>query len=166
MLEFIDEKSMIEFHWNFIRKKQWLEWNNWHCASNNQSMRNLSSKNILSFDRKDCNNQQSYSCLASKFREDINEHLLSWKNCHSNDVTYVINLWRWKWYKDHWLDIDSLDCKSSYLWWIMTWYRWSWLNERNNDCRSHSCIMSDSAFMHSINLCFSHIQICWEVSWI
>ncbi len=57
-------------------------------------MKNLSSKNILSFDRKDCNSQQSYLCLALKFHEDINEHLLSWKSCHSNDVTYVINLQR------------------------------------------------------------------------
>jgi len=40
-------------------------------------MRNLSSKNILSFDRKDCSSRQSYSCLASEFREDIDEHFLS-----------------------------------------------------------------------------------------
>jgi len=40
-------------------------------------MRNISSKNILSFDRRDCNSQQSYSCFASKFYKDINEHLLS-----------------------------------------------------------------------------------------
>jgi len=57
-------------------------------------MRNFSSKNILSFDRKDCNNQQSYSCLASEFHEDINEHFLSQKSCYSNDATYVINLQR------------------------------------------------------------------------
>jgi len=34
-------------------------------------------KNILSFDKRDCNSRQSYSCLALKFHEDINEHLLS-----------------------------------------------------------------------------------------
>ncbi len=75
-------------------------------------MRNLSSKNILSFDKKDCNSQQSYSCLTLKFHEDINEHFLSWKNCCSNDAICVINLQRWKWYRNHWLDIDSLDCES------------------------------------------------------
>ena len=156
MLEFIDERWKIEFYWDFVRRKQWLEWNNWHCASNSQSMRNYSSKNILSFDRKDCNNQQSYSCLASEFHEDINEHLLSQKSCYSNDATYVINLQRWKWYKDHWFNIDSLDCKFSYLWWVMTRHRWSWLDERNNNHRSYSCVVSDSAFMHLINLCLSH----------
>jgi len=57
-------------------------------------MRNLSLKNILSFDKKDCSSQQSYSCLASEFCENIDEHLLSQKNCHSNDATYVINLQR------------------------------------------------------------------------
>ncbi len=107
---------MIEFHQDFIRRKQWLEWNNWHCASDSQSMRNLSLKNVLSFDKKDCNNQQSYLCLTSEFHENINEHLLSWKNCCSNDTTYVINLRRWKWYKDHWFNIDSLNCEFSYLW--------------------------------------------------
>ncbi len=127
-------------------------------------MRNLSSKNILSFDRRNCSSWQSYSCFTSKFCKDINEHLLSWKNCHSNDVTYVINLRRWKWYKDHWLDIDSLDCEFSYLWWIMTQHRWSWLNERNNDHHSCLCAVSDFTFMHSIDLCLSHIQICWEAS--
>ena len=92
---------MIEFHQDFIKKKRWLKWNNWHCVLNSQSTRNLSSKNILSFDKKDCNNQQSYSCLASEFHENINKHLLFWKNCCSNDATCVINLQRWKWYKDH-----------------------------------------------------------------
>ncbi len=120
-------------------------------------MKNLSSKNVLSFDRIDCNNQQSYSCLASEFHENIDEHLLSQKNCCSDDVTYVINLQRWKWYKDHWLDIDLLNCESSYLWWIITQHKWSWLNERNNNHHSHSCAVSDSAFMHSINLCSSHV---------
>ncbi len=55
MLELINEKWMIEFHQDFVRKEQWLKWNNWHCASDSQSMRNLSSKNIFSFDKKDCN---------------------------------------------------------------------------------------------------------------
>ena len=166
MLELIDERWMIEFHWDFIRRKWWLEWNNWHCASDNQSMKNLSSKNILSFNRRDCNSQQSYSCFASKFCKDINKHLLSWKNCCSNDATYVINLQRWKWYKNHWLDIDSLNCASSYLWWIMTQHKWSWLNERSNDHHSHSCAVSDSALMHSIDLCSSYTQICEEASQI
>ncbi len=156
MLELIDEKWMIEFHQDFIRRRWWLEWNNWHYASCSQLMRNLSSKNILSFDRRDCSSWQSYSCLASEFREDINEHLLSWKNCHSNYATYVVNLQRWKWYKDHWLNIDSLNCKSSYLWWVMTRHKQSWLDERSNDCRSRSCVVSNSALMHSINLCSSH----------
>ncbi len=57
-------------------------------------MKNLSSKNILSFDRRNCNSQQSYSCFASKFCKNINEHLLSWKNYHSNDAIYIINLQR------------------------------------------------------------------------
>ncbi len=162
MLEFIDEKWIIEFHWNFIRRRQRLKWNNWHYVSDSQSTRNLSSKNILFFERRDCNSWQSYSCLASKFHENIDEHLLSWKNCHSNCATCVINLWRWKWYRDHWLDIDSLNCESSYLWWIMTRHKWSWLDERNNDHRSRSCVVSDSALMHSINLCSSHTQICQE----
>jgi len=166
MLEFIDEKWMIEFHWDFVRKKWWLEWNNWHYASDSQSMRNFSSKNILSFDRRDCSSRQSYSCLTSKFHEDINEHLLSWKNCYNNDATCVVNLQRWKWYKDHWLDIDSLDCESSYLWWVVTWYRWSWLDERNNNHHLRLCVVSDSAFMHSINLCLFHTQISQKVSWI
>ncbi len=83
---------MIEFHQDFIKRRWQLEWNNCHCASDSQSIRNFSSKNILSFDRKDCSNQQSYSCFALKFHENINEHLLSWKNCHSNDAIYVINL--------------------------------------------------------------------------
>jgi len=157
---------MIKFHQDFIRRRWQFEWNNWHYASDNQSTRNLFSKNILSFDRRDCSNQQSYSCLASRFRENINEHLLSWKNCCSNDVTYIINLQRWKWYKDYWLDIDSLDCESSYLWWVVTWYRRSWLDERDNDHHSRSYVVSDSALMHSINLCFSHTQICQEASWI
>ncbi len=157
---------MIEFHQDFVRRRWWLKWNNWHCTSDSQSMKNLSSKNILSFDKRDCNSQQSYSCLALKFCENINEHLLSWKNCRSNDATYVINLQRWKWCKDHWLDIDSLDCESSYLWWVVTRYKWSWLNERSNDRCSRSCTVSDSAFMHLIDLCSSHIQICWEASWI
>ncbi len=87
---------MIEFHQDFIRKRQQFEWNNWHYASDSQSTRNFSSKNILSFDRKDCNSQQSYSCLTSKFCKNINEYFLSWKNCCSNDATYVINLQRWK----------------------------------------------------------------------
>ncbi len=112
---------MIEFHQDFIRRRRWLKWNNWHDASDSQSMRNFLSKNILSFDRRDCSSWQSYLYLASKFCKDINEHLLSWKNCCSNDVTYVINLQRWKWCKDHWLNIDSLNCESSYLWWIMTY---------------------------------------------
>ncbi len=129
-------------------------------------MRNLSSKNILSFNRKDCNSWQSYSCFASEFHKDINEHFLSWKNCCNNDATYIINLRRWKWYKDHWLNIDSLDCKSSYLWWVMTQYKWSWLNERNNDHHLCSCVVSDFAFMHLINLYLFHIQICWKASWI
>ncbi len=156
MLKFIDERWMIKFHQDFIERKWWLKWNNWHYASDSQLMRNLSSKNVLSFDRRNCNNQQSYSCFASKFREDINEHLLSWKNCHNNDVTYVINLQRWKWYKDHWLNIDSLNCESFYLWWVMTWHKWSWLDERNNDYRSCSCVVSDFAFMHLIDLCLFH----------
>ncbi len=156
MLELIDEKWMIEFHQDFVRRKWWFEWNNWHYASDSQSMKNLSSTNVFSFDRRDYNSQQSYSCLASEFREDINEHLLSQKNCCSNDTICIINLQRWKWCKDHWFNIDSLNCKSSYLWWIMTWHKWSWLNERSNDHHSRSCAVSDSAFMHSINLCFSH----------
>ncbi len=119
-------------------------------------MKNLSSKNVLSFDKRDCNNRQSYSCLASEFHENINEHLLSWKNCCSNDATCIINLQRWKWYKDYWFDIDSLDCESSYLWWVVTWHKWSWLDERNNDHHSCSCAVLDSALMHSIDLCFSH----------
>jgi len=164
MLEFIDERWMIEFHRSFVRKRRRLEWNNWHCASDSQSTRNLSSKNILSFDRRDCSSRQSYSCLASEFREDIDEHLLSRKNCRSNDATYVINLQRWKWYRDHWLNIDSLDCESFYLWWVVTRHRRSWLDERNNDRRSCSCAVSDSAFMYSINLCFSHTQICQKAS--
>jgi len=57
-------------------------------------MRNLSSKNVLSFDKRDCSSQQSYSCLASEFHEDIDEHLLSRKSCRSNDVTCVVNLRR------------------------------------------------------------------------
>ncbi len=157
---------MIEFHWDFIRRKWWLEWNNWHCASDSQLTRNFSSKNILSFDKRNCSSQQSYSCLTSEFCKDINEYLLSWKNCCSNDATCVINLQRWKWYRDHWLDIDSLDCESSYLWWVMTRHKWSWLDERSNDHRLCSCAVSDSAFMHSINLCFSHTQICQEASQI
>ncbi len=148
---------MIEFHQDFIRRRWWLKWNNWHCTSDSQSMRNLSSKNILSFDKRDCNNQQSYSCLTSEFRENIDEHLLFWKSCCSNDVTYVINLQRWKWYRDHWFNIDSLDCEFSYLWWIITQHRWSWLDKRDNDHLSCSCTVSDSALMHSINLCFFHI---------
>ncbi len=157
---------MIEFHQNFIRRRWWLKWNNWHYASNSQSMRNLSLKNILSFDRRNCSSQQSYSYFASKFHKDINEHLLSQKNCCSNDATYVINLRKWKWYKDHWLDINSLNCEFSYLWWVVTRHRWSWLDERDNN--HHSClyVVSDSALMHSINLCFSYIQICQEASWI
>ena len=119
-------------------------------------MKNLSSKNVLSFDKRDCNNRQSYSCLASKFHENINEHFLSWKNCCSNDATCIINLQRWKWYKDYWFNIDSLDCESSYLWWVVTRHKWSWLDERNNDHHSYSCAVSDSALMHSIDLCFSH----------
>ena len=166
MLELTDERWMIKFHWDFVRRKWELKWNNWHCASDSQSMRNLSLKNILSFDRRDCSSQQSYSCLASEFCKNINEHLLSWKSCHSNDATCVVNLQRWKWYKDHWLNIDSLNCESSYLWWVMTQHKWSWLNERNNDHYSHSCVVSNSALMHSINLCSSHIQICQEASWI
>ncbi len=120
-------------------------------------MRNLSSKNILSFNKKDCNSQQSYSCLTSEFYENINEHILSWKNCHNNDATYVINLQRWKWYKDHWFDINSLNCESSYLWWIMTRHKWFWLDERKNDHYSCRCAVLDSALMHLINLCSSHI---------
>ncbi len=150
---------MIKFHQDFIRKRWWLEWNNWHYASNNQSTRNLSSKNILSFDKRDCSNQQSYSCLASKFHEDIVEHLSTWKSCHSNDATYIINLQRWKWYKDHWLYINSSNYESSYLWWVVTWHKRSWLDERNNDRRLRSCAVSDSAFKHSIDFCLFHIQI-------
>ncbi len=120
MLKLIDERWMIEFHQDFVRRKRWLEWNNWHYASDSQSTRNFSSKNVSSFDKKDCNSQQSYSRLTLKFHENINEHLLSWKNCHSNDVTYVVNLQRWKWYRNYWFNIDSLDYESSYLWWIMT----------------------------------------------
>ncbi len=78
-------------------------------------MKNLSLKNVLSFNKRNCNNQQSYSCFTSKFHENINEHLLFWKNCYSNDVTYIINLQRWKWYKDHWLDIDLLNDEFFYL---------------------------------------------------
>ncbi len=129
-------------------------------------MRNLSSKNILSFDRRDCSSQQNYSCFTSKFCENINEHLLSWKSCCSNDIICVINLQRWKWYKDHWLDIDSLNCEFSYLWWVMTRHKWSWLDEKDNDHCSCLCAVSDSAFMHLINLCSSHTLICWEASWI
>ncbi len=92
MLKFIDERWKIEFHWDFIRKRWQFEWNNWYYALNSQLMRNLSWKNIFSFDKRNCNNQQSYSCFTSKFHENINEHLLSWKNCCSNNVTYVINL--------------------------------------------------------------------------
>ena len=159
MFKLIDERWMIKFHQDFIRKRWWLKWNNWHCASDSQLIKNLSLKNILSFDKRDCSSQQSYSCFTSEFHEDINKHLLSWKNCCNNDVVYVINLQRWKWYKDHWLNIDSLDCESSYLWWIMTRHKWSWLNERDND--HHSClyIVSNSALMYSIDLCLSHIQI-------
>ncbi len=40
-------------------------------------MKNLSLKNIFSFDRRNCSSQQSYLCLASEFHENINEHLLS-----------------------------------------------------------------------------------------
>ncbi len=155
---------MIEFHQDFVRRKWWLEWNNWHYTSDSQSMRNLSSKNILSFDIKDCSSQQSYLCLASEFHENIDEHLLSWKNCCSNDATYVVNLQRWKWYKDHWLDINSLNCESSYLWWVVTWHKWSWLDERNNNHCSCSCAVSNSALMHLINLCFFHTQICQKAS--
>ncbi len=129
-------------------------------------MRNLSSKNVLSFNKRDCNNQQSYSYFASKFYKDINKHLLYWKNCHSNDATYVINLQRWKWYRNHWLNIDSLNCESSYLWWIITRHRQFWLDEKDNDHRSCSCVVSDSAFMHLIDFCSSHTQICQEASWI
>ena len=57
-----------------------------------------------------------------------------------------------------------LDCKSSYLWWDMTQQRWSWLDKRDNDHHSCSCAVSDSALMHSINLCFFYIQICQEAS--
>ncbi len=57
MLKFINEKWMIEFYQNFVKRKQWLEWNNWHYTLNNQSTRNLSSKNILSFDKKNCSSQ-------------------------------------------------------------------------------------------------------------
>ncbi len=96
MLELTDERWMIKFHWDFVRRKWELKWNNWHCASDSQSMRDLSLKNILSFDRRDCSSQQSYSCLASEFCKNINEHLLSWKSCHSNDATCVVNLQRWK----------------------------------------------------------------------
>ncbi len=129
-------------------------------------MKSLLSRNILSSDRRDCNSQQSYLYLASEFRENIVKHLLTQKNCCNNDATYVINLQRWKWYRNHWLDIDSLNCKFSYLWWVVTWHKWSWLNKRNNNHCSCSCTVSDSAFMHSIDLCFSHTQICWEASWI
>ena len=85
---------MIEFHQDFIRRKWWFEWNNWHCTLNSQSIKNLSSKNILSFDRRNCNSQQSYSCFALKFYKNINKHLLSWKNYHSNNAIYIINLQR------------------------------------------------------------------------
>ncbi len=166
MLEFINKRWMIKFHQDFIRRKWWFEWNNWHCTSDSQSMKNLSSKNVLSFNKRDCNSWQSYSYLASKFHKNINDHLLSWKNYCSNDVTYVINLQRWKWYKDHWLDIDSLDCKSSYLWWVVTQHRWSWLDEKDNDHHSCSYVVSNSALMHLIDLCSSHIQIYQEASWI
>ncbi len=76
MFKLINERWMIKFHRDFVRKKQWLKWNNWHCTSDSQSTRNFSLKNILSFDKRDCSSQQSYSCLASEFHEDINEHLL------------------------------------------------------------------------------------------
>ncbi len=147
---------MIKFHWNFIRRRWWLKWNNWHCALDNQSMKNLSSKSILSFDRRGCSSQQSYSCLTSEFRENIVKHLSIWKNCCSNDATCVVNLQRWEWYKDHWLYINSSNYESSYLWWIMTWHKQSWFNERNNNHHLRSCAVSDFAFRHSIDLCLSH----------
>ncbi len=143
---------MIKFHQDFIRRKWWFKWNNWHCASNSQLMRNLSSKNVLSFDKRNCSNWQSYSCFTSEFHENINEHLLSQKNCCSNDIIYIFNLQRWKWCKNHWFNIDSLNYKFSYLWWIMTWHKWSWLNERNNDCHSHSCAVSSIIWWNQLKL--------------
>ncbi len=162
MLKLIDERWMIESHWDFVRRKWWLKWYNWHCISCSQLMRSLSSRNVLSSDKRDCSNQQSYLCLASKFHEDIVKHLSTWKNCCSNDATYVVNLQRWKWYKDHWLNIDSLNYESSYLWWVITWHKWSWLDERDNDHRLCSCIVSNFALRHSNDLCLFHTQICWK----
>ncbi len=129
-------------------------------------MRSLSSRNILSSNRKDCSSQQSYLCLASKFYEDIIKHLSTWKNCRSNDATCIISLQRWKWYRDHWLDIDSLNYESSYLWWVMTQHKRSWLNERNNDRHLRSCAVSDSALRHLNDFCLFHTQICWKAFWI
>jgi len=157
---------MIEFHQDFIRRMQWLKWYNWHCISCSQSTRSFSSRNIFSSNKKDCSSWQNYLCFALEFCKNIIKHLLIWKNCYSNNTIYVINLQRWKWYKDHWLNIDSLNYESSYLWWVVTQHKQSWLNWRSNNCCLCSCIVSDSAFRHLINLCFFHIQICQKAFWI
>jgi len=45
-------------------------------SSQDVNMKTQLDDQFISFDKKDCSNQQSYSCLALKFHEDINEHLL------------------------------------------------------------------------------------------
>jgi len=45
-------------------------------SSQDVNMKTQLDDQFISFDKKDCSNQQSYSCLALKFHEDINKHLL------------------------------------------------------------------------------------------
>ncbi len=61
--------------------------------------------------------------LLQSFIKNIVKHLSIWKSCCNNDATYVVNLQRWEWYKNHWFNINSLNCESSYLWWVVTWYK-------------------------------------------